>query len=120
MILTVTLNASMDKRYVIKENNYGGTNRLIESENTAGGKGLNVSRVLKLSGNDLIATGFVGGNIGNFIVEELNKNDIKNDFVKVKDESRCCINLINLSDMSQTEYLEPGFTLSKEDILSFW
>ena len=39
--------------------------------------------------------------------------------MKVKDESRCCINLINLSDMSQTEYLEPGFTLSKEDILSF-
>ena len=41
MILTVTLNASMDKRYVINNNNYGETNRLLESENSAGGKGIN-------------------------------------------------------------------------------
>ena len=119
MILTVTLNAAMDKRYVIDSNNYNSTNRVKEIENTAGGKGLNVSRVLKLSGNDTIATGFVGGNIGNFILEELNKEDIKNDFIKVKDESRCCINLINLSDMSQTEYLEPGFTLKSDDVMAF-
>ncbi len=119
MILTVTLNASMDKKYVIDKIEYDEVNRIKEVENSAGGKGLNVSRVLKITGSNVIATGFVGGHIGDYIIDSLNKYEIKNDFVKVKDESRCCINLINLSDMSQTEYLEPGFILDEDDINRF-
>ena len=44
-------------------------------------EGLNVARVLKLTENDTIATGLVGGNIGKFIISELDKEGIKNDFL---------------------------------------
>lgn len=74
MILTVTLNASMDKKYIINDFNYDNTNRVMECENTADGKGLNISRVIRLLGGDVLATGIVGGNVGNlFFPNSINK-----------------------------------------------
>ena len=61
MILTVTLNPSIDISYPLEELKLDTVNRVSEVSKTAGGKGLNVTRVLAESGETVGATGFVGG-----------------------------------------------------------
>ncbi len=84
MIYTVTLNPSID--YVIKLDhlNNGSVNRVSEENVYLGGKGINVSRILKTLGYDNIATGFVSGFTGDFIINSLNELDIKSDFIKLE------------------------------------
>lgn len=115
MILTVTLNAAIDKRYVVENFQLGGVNRVKECSYTAGGKGLNVSRVAVIAGEEVTATGFVGGHAGNYIVEELEGQKIKSDFVHIKGESRSCINIYDETNHTQTEFLEPGVLVNDAD-----
>jgi tagatose 6-phosphate kinase len=115
MILTVTLNAAIDKRYVVDEFKPGSVNRVKECTYSAGGKGLNVARVAAISGEEVAATGFVGGHAGNYIIDALKEQNIKSDFVHIKGESRSCINIYDETNHSQTEFLEPGAAASEED-----
>lgn len=115
MILTVTLNAAIDKRYVVDNYQVGSVNRVKECSYSAGGKGLNVSRVAAIAGEKVIATGFVGGHAGDFIIEALEGQNIKSDFVKIIGESRSCINIYDETNHTQTEFLEPGVFVSEAD-----
>lgn len=83
MILTVTLNASIDKLYVVESLNVGSVMRVKECFSTAGGKGINVSKVAKLLGEDVLATGFIGGYAGEFIRDRIIKAGIEESFIKV-------------------------------------
>ena len=65
MILTVTLNTSIDKLYLMTGIKPETVMRVKEVHNTAGGKGLNVSRVAGKLGEEVTATGFVGGSTAN-------------------------------------------------------
>lgn len=116
MILTVTLNAAIDKRYVVDEFKAGSVNRVKECTYSAGGKGLNVARVASISGEEVIATGFVGGYAGSYIIDALQEQNIKSDFVHIAGESRSCINIYDVASHTQTEFLEPGAAVSEEDI----
>ena len=58
MILTVTLNASIDKRYVVEGAAMGEVNRVKECTYTPGGKGLNVSKPASIAGAKVVATGY--------------------------------------------------------------
>ncbi len=120
MILTVTLNAAIDKRYVVEEFKTGSVCRVKECSYSAGGKGLNVSRVAAIAGEEVVATGFVGGHAGNYIVEVLEGQNIKGDFVHISGESRSCINIYDETNHTQTEFLEPGVFVTdgnKEEML---
>lgn len=120
MILTVTLNAAIDKRYVVENFKPGNVNRVKECSYSAGGKGLNVSRVAVIAGEEVTATGFVGGHAGNYIVEVLEGQNINSDFVHISGESRSCINIYNEASQTQTEFLEPGVFVTddnKEEML---
>ncbi|WFR58582.1 1-phosphofructokinase [Anaerocolumna sp. AGMB13025] len=108
MILTVTLNAAIDKRYVVEDLKPGNVCRVKECTYSAGGKGLNVSRVAVIAGEEVMATGFVGGHAGDYIVEALDGQKIKSDFVHISGESRSCINIYDEINHTQTEFLEPG------------
>lgn len=119
MILTVTLNAAIDKRYVINDFKIDEVNRAAECEYFAGGKGLNVSRTATIAGTDILATGFVGGHAGEYILEELRKQGIAADFVKVEGESRSCLNIYDAVNKTQTEILEPGVTITPSDLERF-
>lgn len=123
MILTVTLNAAIDKRYVVENLQLSEVNRIIECSYTAGGKGLNVSRVASIAGEKVIATGFVGGHAGEYIIEQIEKQKIQNAFIKVKGESRSCINIYDITNHTQTEFLEPGLFVdnsSQEELLKMY
>ena len=119
MITTVTLNVSIDKAYKIKGCvESGKVIRVLECNNTAGGKGLNVSRVASLCGEEVLATGFVGGHCGALAEELLEKDNIKNKFTHVKSETRSCINILDENNVS-TEFLEKGDSISDEEINAF-
>ena len=119
MILTVTLNAAIDKRYVVEDFKIGEVNRVKECVYTPGGKGLNVSKPASIAGAKVVATGFVGGHAGNYIEDELRPFGIESAFYHMKEESRSCINIWDTVQKKQTEFLEPGFTVSEEDFEGF-
>lgn len=119
MILTVTLNAAIDKRYVVDDFKTGEVNRVRECSYVPGGKGLNVSKPAAIYGAEVVATGFVGGHAGNYIEDALKPFGIKGDFYHVNAESRSCINIWDEVNHVQTEFLEPGFTLTEEDFAGF-
>ncbi|GAB6428673.1 tagatose-6-phosphate kinase [Bacillus luti] len=117
MILSVTMNPSVDISYSIHELKLDVVNRVETVHKTAGGKGLNVARVIAQMEEVVLATGVLGGTIGEYIIQELNRSNIPNDFLKIKKESRNCIAILH--EGMQTEILESGPTLSKEEGASF-
>lgn len=114
MILTVTANAAIDKRYVVECFETGEVNRVKSCEANAGGKGINVSRVASIAGEEVTATGFLGGHAGKFISERAQAAGITSDFVWCEGESRTCINIWDETAQKQTEFLEPGFEVTQE------
>ena len=119
MILTVTLNAAIDKRYVVEEVRTGEVNRVKECVYTPGGKGLNVSKPAAIYGAEVTATGFVGGHAGHYIEDALEPFGIKSAFYHMEAESRSCINIWDEKNQLQTEFLEPGFTVAEADFERF-
>lgn len=115
MITTVTLNVAIDKLYIVDEYKPYEVMRVKSCTYTPGGKGLNVTKVVNLLKEEVVATGFVGGHAGSWILESLDKLSIKHHFVKGKHETRTCINIKELSTGRHTEFLEPGAPLTQED-----
>lgn len=119
MILTVTLNAAIDKRYVVSGAKEGEVNRVLECTYTPGGKGLNVSKPAAIAGANVVATGFVGGHAGDYITDSLKPFGITSGFYRLDAESRSCINIWDQEKKVQTEFLEPGFTVSEDEFQAF-
>lgn len=115
MITTITLNTAIDKAYVVKDFAKDSVTRVQTCTNTAGGKGLNVSKVIKLCGEDIIATGFVGGHAGAYVEDLLKEHAILTDFVHTQSETRSCINIL-ASDGTSTEFLEPGAPVTLDEV----
>ena len=119
MIVTVTLNASIDKAYYLNSPVIDGTvHRISVVDNSAGGKGLNASRAITTLNYPVCATGFVGGNNGRYLVELAHKDGITSDFIYTEQETRSCINILEPNGQS-TEFLEPGQPVLTKDFLAF-
>ena len=119
MLLTVTLNAAIDKRYVVENYQTGEVNRVKACTYTPGGKGLNVSKPAAIAGARVVATGFLGGHAGHYIEEALAPFGIESAFYHLPEESRSCVNIWDESSRTQTEVLEPGFTVKEDDFSGF-
>lgn len=115
MIYTVTLNPSIDYIVHVQDFKIGDLNRMSEDLKLPGGKGINVSRILKRIGNQSIALGFLGGFTGDFISQWLRKEGIITDFTAIKQDTR--IN-IKLKSNEETEINGLGPQLSNEEIQS--
>lgn len=113
MILAVTMNPSVDISYQVDPFMLDDVNRVEHVSKTAGGKGLNVARVIVQMGENVLATGVLGGTIGEYIIQELNKSSIPNTFLKIEKESRNCIAILH--EGKQTEILETGPALSEDE-----
>ncbi|MCC5910232.1 MAG: hexose kinase [Clostridiaceae bacterium] len=118
MILTITLNPAVDISYSLERLAIDDVNRCSNVIKTAGGKGLNVTRVISLVGENVCATGLLGGANGQFIINRLSKDEITNDFVEIKGETRNCIAILH--EEKQTEILEVGPTILAEEKESFF
>ena len=119
MIVTVTLNPSIDKLYLVEKLSEHTVMRVKEVHNTAGGKGLNVSRVARILGEEVTAVGFAGGFNGAYLSQSLQRQGICARLTPVTSETRCCINIREESTGEHTEFLEPGAPVTKEELDRF-
>lgn len=113
MIYTVTLNPSIDFIVRIDQLNLGSVNRMVSDDKFAGGKGINVSRVLQRLGVGNTATGFLGGFTGHFIEDSLKNEGIETAFVKVDQDTR--IN-VKIKSQEETEINGQGPMISQEQL----
>jgi 1-phosphofructokinase len=114
MIYTLTLNPSIDYFVTVEELTMGETNRMEQESKAPGGKGINVSRVLTSLGIDNTALGFLGGFTGQYILDELRKESINTDFIKVNGDTR--IN-IKLRGPEETEINGIGPEITEEALI---
>ena len=119
MIITVTLNAAIDKTLAVPNFRLGRRHRTVEQTTLPGGKGVNVARALKALGQPVIATGFTGGPTGTRIVEQLTEESILSDFVRIREESRTNTAVIDPTTNEQTEINERGPAVSEREVELF-
>jgi 1-phosphofructokinase family hexose kinase len=119
MIITVTLNAAIDKSLSVPNFRLGRRHRTVDQTTMPGGKGVNVARTLKTLGQPVIATGFAGGPTGTRIVEQLTAESILNDFVRIREESRTNTAVYDPTNGETTEINERGPAVSAKEIELF-
>jgi 1-phosphofructokinase family hexose kinase len=119
MIITVTLNAAIDKSLAVPNFRLGRRHRTVDQRTMAGGKGVNIARTLKALGQPVIATGFAGGATGTHIVEHLTEESILNDFVRIREESRTNTSVLDPTTGEQTEINERGPSVSTREVELF-
>jgi 1-phosphofructokinase family hexose kinase len=119
MIITVTLNAAIDKSLSVPNFRLGRRHRTVEQRTMAGGKGVNIARALMALGQPVIATGLAGGATGTHIVEQLTQEAILNDFVRIREESRTNTSVLDPTNGEQTEINERGPAVSEQEVELF-
>ncbi|HXH62190.1 MAG TPA: 1-phosphofructokinase family hexose kinase [Fimbriimonadaceae bacterium] len=88
MILSVTLNPSIDLTLFVDGLKLHDTNRVGRVETDAGGKGVNLSRVAVELGSESVATGFLGGGPGAFVRKVLDVQGAGHDFIEIGADTR--------------------------------
>lgn len=116
MIVTVTLNAAIDRTLTVPNFQLGQRHRASQGLTLAGGKGINVARALKRLDVPVVATGLAGGRTGTRIVEELTSEAILNDFVRIADESRTSTAVVDPTTATYTEINEWGPHVEPEEL----
>lgn len=116
MITTVVLNPAVDKIYFADNFQAGGLFRVRDTIKSAGGKGINVSRVIRALGENVLSIGFKGGHTGEWLVEQLKKLGAITEFIEVEGESRTNNNIIDKINGTETEVLETGPLITEEDM----
>lgn len=118
-IVTVTLNPAVDKTVTIGHLQVGGLNRAKNVRIDPGGKGINVAKVLKKFGLNVITTGFIGGYIGQQMLKQLEREYIQGSFMEVAGETRINIKIVDEEAQETTELNEPGLFITSEVLNEF-
>ncbi|MEX2462127.1 MAG: 1-phosphofructokinase [Paenibacillaceae bacterium] len=119
MITTVTLNAAIDKTYYLESFKIGQVSRVKTMHAVAGGKGINVARVIQQLGYESLIIGFAGGDNGHYIRSALNLQSLRHEFIEVSGESRINLNIIENEKKTSTEILETGPFIEGPQISEF-
>jgi 1-phosphofructokinase family hexose kinase len=116
VIITVTVNAALDRTLTVPVFQIGYRHRSSDVLTLAGGKGINIARALKRLEVPVIATGLCGGRTGTRIVEELTSEAILNDFVRIADESRTSTAVVDPTGGTYTEINEWGPEVAQTEL----
>ena len=116
MIITVTLNAALDRTLTVPNFQRDHRHRASQVLALAGGKGINIARALKRLDVPVVATGLAGGRTGTRIVEELTAEAILNDFVRIGEDSRTSTAVVDPMEGSYTEINEWGPRVEPEEL----
>ena len=108
MIVTVTMNAALDRTLTVPNFQPGQRHRASAGLTLAGGKGVNIARALTRMDMPVVATGLAGGRTGARVVSELTREGILNDFVRIADESRTSTAVVDPTGRRYTEINEWG------------
>jgi len=118
LILTVTLNPAVDRTCRVECLAPGRVNRMKSVHSVAGGKGINVARVLRSFHMPAAAAGFLGGSGGRFIEKSMEEAGIECHFTKIRVETRTNTNILG-EDGAVTELLEPGPPVTEKELAQF-
>lgn len=116
MIVTVTLNAAIDRTLLVPNFQPGHRHRASTSLVSAGGKGINVARALKRLGVPVVCTGLAGGRTGVQLIERLTAEGLLNDFVRIRGESRTSTAVIDPTANVYTEINEWGPEVEEHEL----
>ncbi len=119
MIITVTLNAALDKTLEVPNFTLGRRHRTVDQKTMPGGKGVNIARAIKRLGQPVIATGLTGGATGTRIVQALTDESILNAFVRIHDESRTNTAVLDPTTGHHTEVNERGPEVAPQELELF-
>lgn len=119
MLLIVNLNLAVDEIVLMDALTPGGVHRSRRTVRRAGGKGVNVARVLKTLNESALLMGFLGGQAGGFIARELQREGIAFSSTPIQNESRTCIILDDETNRTQTVINEAGPEISSEELQRF-
>ena len=115
MVLNITLNPLLEKRYRTDKIELGKTHRITEESFAAGGKGINISRQLDKLGMGNLSIFPLGGHAGKIYRHVIEKEKINFSAISVKADMRLGTVVIE-NEKRVTSFIESGNPLSVEDI----
>lgn len=115
MIITITVNPSVDRLYSVKRFQPGKLNRVETIKKMVGGKGINAARVASILGTLTYASGFLGGENGEFVLHSAKQEQFVSDFIQVDGETRNCYTIIEKNG-NKTEINETGFLITPKNM----
>lgn len=118
MVLSVTLNPALDQTIRVEGIKPHDTNRVLEMATDAGGKGINLSRIVAELGGETVATGFLGGQTGDFIRGVIRCQGVRDEFLTIKGETRTNFN-VESGDGPPTTFNARGAEVSAEEWREF-
>jgi len=110
------MNAAIDRTLTVPNLQLGHRHRASDSLTIAGGKGINIARALKLLGEPVVATGLAGGSAGERILNDLRREGILNDFVRITDTSRTSTAVVDPMAGTYTEINEWGPHIEPDEL----
>jgi 6-phosphofructokinase 2 len=119
LIVTITLNPSLDQHITVDGLVIDGTNRWSRLHRYAGGKGIDVSRAIHEMGGKTIAYGFIGGPVGRAVEILLDEEDVPFSFTPIHRETRTNFIITDSRTWRQTRIDAPGPRISKEEFERF-
>ncbi|NIZ47705.1 1-phosphofructokinase family hexose kinase (plasmid) [Entomospira nematocerorum] len=115
-IATITLNPAIDTIYHVDHWVEGSINRIRSHLRCAGGKGINVAKVLRTLGADVSCLGFIGGHHGRLLADLMQQRSLINQMTSIRAETRICINILS---QHHTELLEQGPSIMDHEVEQF-
>ncbi len=116
MIYTITLNPSLDRVIWVDEIKTDDSIRIIQEKHYAGGKGIDVSRVIKTLGGDTTATGFLGSFTGLHLEGLLINEGVTCDFIRIAEETRSNVIVFNNKSEEHIAFNSKGPEVTPYDI----
>ena len=116
VITVLCCNAGIDRTYAVDSFQLGGYHVPRRLRAAPGGKGINVARVLHTFGENVVLGGFAGGVAADFITSQIKRSGITPSFVKIAEESRLCINIVDTTTRTQTQVDEAGPLVTPSEV----
>lgn len=118
MILTIDLNPTLDRNYILDKVHLGKDNNTKSFSYSPGGKAFVASMLLDTFNENSFITGFLGGINGEFFHKKLSEMKIAHEFVPIKEETRTVIRLKD--EENYTTISEEGPRVTREEVVSFY
>ncbi|WP_165209455.1 1-phosphofructokinase family hexose kinase [Streptococcus tangpeifui] len=112
MIITLTMNPSVDYLYKVDSLSPGKLNRVNLITKMVGGKGINAARVSAILGTEATAISIIGGMNGDYILSQTKNDKFTSDFIRTNDETRNCYVILDKENM-KTEINELGASVTQ-------
>jgi len=119
MIITITLNPSVDLTYASDKLEPGILHRVTSFRVDPGGKGINTSLALHKFGISSTACGLIGGDTGRWIAKQIHQSGVTPSFTSINDQTRINTKIVEKESGQLTEFNSPGPSVSKADITTF-